>query len=275
MVDTPGTESLNARHNQVSENAIENICDAIVVIIPYDKPVSEDLLNYVKLHLNKQKQECIFVVTKVELLEDREELPQLMRVIKKRLENGLDIGSACVIPMPTLIYLKETDPEMQTTFLDNIPEEEKKELIQLYEEGLEKINERLNTNRINYIQKKIINICERVISKLNVNLTDVVLDYEEKNKQLQREAVEPISTFESAAKDHETGSLKKIAIDFNSFIKKCESKRINKGAIKSVEEREKELIARGRGNIITDALRDMWRVEINKYGALSQEEVIL
>ena len=164
---------------------------------------------------------------------------------------------------------------MQTTFLDNIPEEEKKELIQLYEEGLEKINERLNTNRINYIQKKIINICERVISKLNVNLTDVVLDYEEKNKQLQREAVEPISTFESAAKDHETGSLKKIAIDFNSFIKKCESKRINKGAIKSVEEREKELIARGRGNIITDALRDMWRVEINKYGALSQEEVIL
>ena len=70
MVDTPGTESLNARHNQVTENAIENICDAIVVIIPYDKPVSEDLLNYVKLHLNKQKQECIFVVTKVELLDE-------------------------------------------------------------------------------------------------------------------------------------------------------------------------------------------------------------
>lgn len=76
-------------------------------------------------------------------------------------------------------------------------------------------------------------------------------------------------------KDHENGLLRKIAIDFNSFIKKCESKQINKGAIKSVEERERELIARGRGDIITDALRDMWRVEINKYGALSQEEVIL
>ena len=200
MVDTPGTESLNARHNEVTKNAIENICDAIVVIIPYDEPVSEDLLNYVNSHLDKQKQECIFVVTKVELLGDREELPQLMRVIKKRLENGLGIESACVIPMPTLIYLKETDTEMQTTFLDNIPEEEKRDLIQLYEEGLEKINERLNTNRINYIKKKIINICERVSSKLNANLTDVVLDYEEKNKQLQSEAVEPISTFESAAK---------------------------------------------------------------------------
>ena len=49
MVDTPGTESLNARHNQVTENAIENICDAIVVIIPYDKPVSEDLLKLCKI----------------------------------------------------------------------------------------------------------------------------------------------------------------------------------------------------------------------------------
>lgn len=200
MVDTPGTESLNARHNEVTKNVIENICDAIVVIIPYDEPVSEDLLNYVNLQLDKQKQECIFAVTKVELLGDREELPQLMRVIKKRLENGLGIESAFVVPMPTLIYLKEKDPEMQTTFLDNIPEEEKRELIQLYEEGLEKINERLNTNRINYIKKKIINICERVSSKLNANLTDVVLDYEEKNKQLQSETVESISTFESAAK---------------------------------------------------------------------------
>lgn len=233
MVDTPGTESLNARHNEVTKNAIENICDAIVVIIPYDEPVSEDLLNYVNSHLDKQKQECIFVVTKVELLGDKEELPQLMRVIKKRLENGLGIEAACVIPMPTLIYLKETDPEMQTTFLDNIPEEEKKDLIHLYEEGLAKINERLNTNRVNYIKKKIINICERVSSKLNVNLTDVVLDYEEKNKQLQNESVEPISTFESAAKSsinkffesyqqRASGDVSFVNVTFSGFRSKIE-----------------------------------------------------
>lgn len=76
-------------------------------------------------------------------------------------------------------------------------------------------------------------------------------------------------------RNHENGNIKKIESNLKGFINKCESKAINKASIKSVEEREKDLIARGRGSIITDALRDMWRVEINKYGAISQEEVVL
>lgn len=214
MVDTPGTESLNKRHNDVTKNAIDNICDAIVIIIPYDEPVSEDLLNYIDTHLDKQKKECIFVVTKIELLGDKEELPQLIRVIKKRLENGLGIESVCVIPMPTLIYLKKADPEMQTTFLDDIPEAEKNELLQMYEEGLRKINDTLSANRIDYIKKKITNVCERVSEKLNSNLSDVVNDYEEKNKQLQIEAVEPLSTFETKAK----GKINKLIDSYQQRV---------------------------------------------------------
>ena len=76
-------------------------------------------------------------------------------------------------------------------------------------------------------------------------------------------------------KEHENGRCKKIATSLEDFFAGCESKPINKSAIKSVEEREKDLIAQGSGAIISDALRDMWRVEINKYGSLSQEEVVL
>lgn len=74
-------------------------------------------------------------------------------------------------------------------------------------------------------------------------------------------------------KDHENGSIKKIESDLKNFINKCESEVINKASIKSVEEREKELIARGRARVITEALRDMWRVEIIKYSSISQEKV--
>lgn len=78
-----------------------------------------------------------------------------------------------------------------------------------------------------------------------------------------------------AFKDHENGQCRKIADSLKAFLAGCVSRPINKSAIKSVEERERDLIARGRGAIITDALRDMWRVEINKYSALSQEKVVL
>ncbi len=197
LVDTPGTESLNKRHNKVTKCAIDEICDAIVVIIPYDEPVSEELLNYVNNNLEKNKAECIFIVTKVELLGDKDELPRLMRVIKKRLENGLSIESAQVIPMPTLIYLKSVDLEMKMTFLDDIPETEKKEFIVMYENGISQIKEILEENRNNYIKKKIIDICERVSIKLNSNLSAVVDDYDEKNRLLAEESVPPLSNFEN------------------------------------------------------------------------------
>ncbi|MGO5069699.1 dynamin family protein [Roseburia faecis] len=199
MVDTPGTESLNERHNDVTKNAIDNICDAIVVIIPYDKPVSEELLKYVNTNLEKQKEECIFVVTKVELLGDKEELPRLIRVIKKRLENGLGIENAHVIPMPTLIYLKSVDSEMQTTFLDDVPESERAELLQMYEKGIGLINDILSAKRTEYINNKVINICACVGEKLSLNLSDVVNNYEEKNRQLKNEVVVPLHSFEQKA----------------------------------------------------------------------------
>ncbi len=197
LVDTPGTESLNKRHNDVTKSAIDEICDAIVVIIPYDEPVSEELISYVNNNLEKSKSECIFVVTKVELLGDKDELPQLIRVIKTRLENGLSIEHAIVIPMPTLIYLKSVDLEMKMTFLDNIPESEKNELIAMYEDGISQIKGILEEKRNDYIKRKIVEICERVSDRLNSNLTEVVDDYDEKNRELLEKSVPPIAGFEN------------------------------------------------------------------------------
>lgn len=45
--------------------------------------------------------------------------------------------------------------------------------------------------------------------------------------------------------------------------------------MKSVEEREKDLIAKGHGSVIAEALQDMRRAEIEKCSNLSLEEVIL
>lgn len=197
LVDTPGTESLNKRHNDVTKSAIDEICDAIVVIIPYDEPVSEELISYVNNNLEQSKSECIFVVTKIELLGDKDELPQLIKVIKKRLENGLSIESAIVIPMPTLIYLKSVDPEMKMTFLDNIPEIEKNDFIAMYEDGISQIKRILGEKRNDYIKRKIVEICERVSDRLNRNLTEVVDNYDEKNRELLEKTVPPIAEFEN------------------------------------------------------------------------------
>ena len=74
-------------------------------------------------------------------------------------------------------------------------------------------------------------------------------------------------------KNHENAILEEVAEDLRGFIKNCESEGINPDSLKSVEEREQDLIKRGYGSIITPELREMWRAEIDKYSAVKEEEV--
>ena len=84
-----------------------------------------------------------------------------------------------------------------------------------------------------------------------------------------------LSTGEICFHDHENGKLTMLSKDMRSFFSICESKPVSKGAVKTVEQREKELIDKGRGSIITEALRDMWRAEIAKYSSMNCEEVVI
>ena len=73
--------------------------------------------------------------------------------------------------------------------------------------------------------------------------------------------------------DHEAGAVKPLAEDFRAFVEACKSEPISPASCKSIAEREQDLIQRGRGSIITDALRQMWQSEIEKYQSISQEKV--
>lgn len=76
--------------------------------------------------------------------------------------------------------------------------------------------------------------------------------------------------------DHETeNKISLICDSFSSFLGYCRSDRISDASKRSVAEREAVLTAAGKGDSITDALRRMWRVEIEKYAHINQERVVL
>lgn len=76
--------------------------------------------------------------------------------------------------------------------------------------------------------------------------------------------------------NHEAGNKAEyIAENLNEFFKYCKSEKISEASRLSIKEREDALIARGRGSIITDALRQMWQAEIDKYENMTQEDVVI
>ena len=76
--------------------------------------------------------------------------------------------------------------------------------------------------------------------------------------------------------DHEQGKVtKELAHSLSDFISKVQSDPVASKHTRPIHEREQDLIRRGRGAIITDALRDMWQSEIDKYSNYHQETVVL
>lgn len=74
--------------------------------------------------------------------------------------------------------------------------------------------------------------------------------------------------------DHEKGfKLTEIADSFSKFLAICKSDHINPRSQRSPEEREAELIAKGKADNITEGLRKMWKQEYEKYRDIVQEEV--
>ena len=76
--------------------------------------------------------------------------------------------------------------------------------------------------------------------------------------------------------NHETANkMECIAENLKVFFKHCKSEKISEVSRLSIKEREEALIAKGRGSIITDTLRQMWQAEIDKYENMIQEEVVI
>lgn len=63
--------------------------------------------------------------------------------------------------------------------------------------------------------------------------------------------------------------------DLKALLNCCKSNIVDKTKIQSIEEREAEMIAQGRGDCVTEAMWQPWQKSIDWYKQLNQEEVIL
>lgn len=61
--------------------------------------------------------------------------------------------------------------------------------------------------------------------------------------------------------------------DFSFFIKKCKSEKI--GYVETIEERTEWMFSTGQGDEVDDELIKIWQDEIDEYGNMIQEEIIL
>ena len=76
--------------------------------------------------------------------------------------------------------------------------------------------------------------------------------------------------------DYGSGYRKKfLTDDLKQFIDYCQSGEIDPCVYETVEEREADLLARGKGANITEGLKEAWQEEIDRFKDMVREEVII
>ncbi len=72
IVDTPGINVENPRHATITVDAVTNLCDAVVVIVPAPAACSQTLVRFLKDNLTESAHRCLVFISKIDLIPSRE-----------------------------------------------------------------------------------------------------------------------------------------------------------------------------------------------------------
>ena len=176
IIDTPGTNSIERWHEDVTREAIRDISDASIILTSADPPMPETLIAFVKENLGDVINRCVFVVTKMDLLRAKERERQLT-YIKQKIASAFDIEEPTIFPYTPLFVLGEASPDVKQDIkytkndYETLVEQSYQTETQIY--------------RILSKQRVIIQV-QKLLSVMNTSFTSISTDMQEMSEWYQK-----------------------------------------------------------------------------------------
>lgn len=214
IVDTPGTNVNNLRHEEVTKKAIKEICDAAVIIIPSNSPLSESIIRFIEDNLSDVISKCIFVVTKMDLLCPKERR-RVLDYIKVRLQNIFNIQDVKVFSSAPLLLLNN---EINLDENQEILTDEKQELLKESYKAEEEILNILREQRLLIQLQKLINLMNSMFLDLKIDLKNIETSYIERHTTLDQNKIKSLPSFISEQKNIIAKEIEQESISIKNEI---------------------------------------------------------
>ena len=202
ICDTPGANAENQRHVEVASNTIVNDCDAAIVIIPADIPVSASLLSFLNANLGENAHRCIFVVTKLDLVGRERHWPHLLQTIRNRIAQGLNLDHVNLLACAPGIIVDILAGEELT-----INEKKQAKFIEQFSEAKEIIWKTLRANREIIQMERLAVLMSRLFLSLESELLTLKTKYQEEHAALEENQMEDFGTFAQGHRERLEGML--------------------------------------------------------------------
>lgn len=228
IIDTPGTNVTEAWHEDVTVRTLEQDSDLSIVLISAERPVPETMLKFVEKNLSSILPQCVFVVTKLDLIRKRER-EGLLSYIKMKLEEELELRNAVVLPYVSPLFFEGRGNEADSS-----------ELLALSAETERKLLEHTARQRTLAVTKKLTALIDTGYGLVSENMENISRAYKEKLELLNRSKTADLSDFVRRERSKRLQSfdrtLKNGQNDFEEKLHGCASSE-KKGILGKLDEK--------------------------------------
>ena len=167
IIDTPGTNSLEQWHEDVTKEAIREQADACIILTSAEKPFPESFCRFLEDNLQDVLQTCAFVVTKIDLIPMKQQARQL-EYIRKVLEEKLSVHDPLILPYSALPVINGAGREYMAG----------------NREAEERILKFLQEQRIRIQLQRCMALSENAMERLKENMEQVSSHQKQRHDQL-------------------------------------------------------------------------------------------
>lgn len=178
IIDTPGTNSLEQWHEDVTKEAIREQADACIILTSAEKPFPESFCRFLEDNLEDVLQTCVFVVTKIDLVPPKQQARQL-EYIRKVLKDKLSVHDPLVLPYSALPVINGTGTE----YIEGNRETE------------ERILKFLQEQRIRIQLQRCMALSENAMGRLKESMEQISSQQEQRHLQLMQAVTTDLQGF--------------------------------------------------------------------------------
>ena len=189
IIDTPGTNTPDLWHEKVTQNALRGLSDTSIILTAANQPVPDSLVGFIKENLNGVIDHCIFLVTKIDTIRQRERDEQI-DYIKYTIQQKLGITDPIVLPYSPLLVLED-----KTNAESTYPKNDRNDILNLSYETEELLYAYIKEHRSMIIKEKLAHLLNELLSEVNQDLTRRRQEYQQRSNVLKANTKKDLDKF--------------------------------------------------------------------------------
>lgn len=176
IIDTPGTNSLELWHEEVTCRAIKELSDLSIILTDATQPMPATLVSFLDNTLGDSVESCAFVANKIDRIGEKER-DGIIKFIGKKICQSFDIEDPMVLPFSSVAltncFTKETESIDSGSFL-------------LTTSSLERLLSYTAKQRLRAQAQKILHLVDDIYSTLDNNIKSIAAQYQQELQMLER-----------------------------------------------------------------------------------------